>query len=46
MCASPDPFTAGGQAIYIHAAAAEMAGAAFTADDLCANIPSAYSAFL
>jgi hydroxyethylthiazole kinase-like uncharacterized protein yjeF len=41
-----DPFAAAGEAVWIHSTAAEMAGAAFTVDDLSVLISKAYANFL
>ena len=41
-----DPFAAAGEAAWIHAEAAQVAGAALTADDLSTAVSAAYARFL
>jgi hydroxyethylthiazole kinase-like uncharacterized protein yjeF len=41
-----DPFAAAGEAVWLHSAAAQCAGPAFTADDLSKVVSDAYARFL
>jgi hydroxyethylthiazole kinase-like uncharacterized protein yjeF len=46
LASGSDPFTAGGETVWLHAEAARCAGAAFTADDLSFAVSTAYAHFL
>ena len=41
-----EPYVAAGEAVWLHAEAARLAGVAFTADDLSHNVSAAYARFL
>ena len=46
LATGANPFDAAGQAVWLHAEAARIAGAALTADDLAASLSEAYARFL
>lgn len=46
LACTGDPFTAAGEAVWLHSKAAKCAGASFTADDLSNAVSEAYARFL